>query len=170
MKKHTIWGNVDIDLSDWAEYLKEYEENYLEEDEEMTDDLKYQLITDLNNEYLDDERSNLDIRLDNPILVIADLGLWNGRKSAYKIINSCNIKDILYDNADFVEWYSDGYNIRCEAHHHDGVNHYEYREIKNMNTIDKLTNMLYNQYEVDRKIINQYTRSIEKHVRRVYGW
>lgn len=39
-----------------------------------------------NSEYLDDERMNLDIQLDKPILVIVDLGLWNGRYSGYKEI------------------------------------------------------------------------------------
>ena len=46
-----------------------------------------------NGEYLDDERMNLDIQLDKPILVIVDLGLWNGRYSGYKEIKSGNIKE-----------------------------------------------------------------------------
>ena len=32
---------------------------------------------ELNGDYLDDERSNLDIQLSRPILVVGDLGLWH---------------------------------------------------------------------------------------------
>ena len=39
---------------------------------------------EINNRYLDDERVNLNIQLDQPILVIADLGLWNGRRPGYQ--------------------------------------------------------------------------------------
>lgn len=35
-----------------------------------------------------DEKENLDIKTDHPILVIADLGLWNGRRPGYKILPS----------------------------------------------------------------------------------
>ena len=47
---------------------------------------------EINNRYLDDERVNLNIQLDQPILVIADLGLWNGRRTGYQEISSGNIR------------------------------------------------------------------------------
>lgn len=170
MKEHTIWSNIDIKLEDWKDYLDDYKENNLDEDENFDEDLQYELVTDLNNDYLDDERMNLNVQLNNPILVIGDLGLWNGRVSAYKIINSGNIKDILYDDADYIRWYSDGYNIKCKAIHHDGTNYYEYREIKNIDNIHNLTEKLLNQEEVSRDMINQYTKSILPYVKKVYGW
>ena len=42
----------------------------------------------------DDEISNLDMFLEGNILLIADLGLWNGRKSGYRIIDN-NVGNIL---------------------------------------------------------------------------
>lgn len=155
-KEHVIWQNINIDETQWLDD----DGNQME-----TSEIYY-----LSNIYLDAERCNLDICLENPILVIANLGLWNGRATGYQVINSGNIKDILYSNADYIKWYSDGHNIKCVAHHHDGTNYYEYREIKNMNTIDKLLDMLYNNITPTRRQINHYTRSIEKHVRNVYGW
>ena len=46
---------------------------------------------EINGEYLNDERENLDIQLSQPILVIGDLGMWNGRRMGYKEIASGNI-------------------------------------------------------------------------------
>lgn len=119
--------------------------------------------------YLDDERFNLDIPTDGRILVIADLGLWDGRRQGYKIINR-NVSDILYDEADFVEWYSDGYNIKATAYHHDGTNYYEYREIREDKNIDNLLDAIYNGEEITRRKLNYYTKSIHPYVAEVYGW
>ncbi len=47
---------------------------------------------EINGDYLDDERMNLDVQLSQPILVIADLGLWHGRRMGYKEIPSGNIR------------------------------------------------------------------------------
>lgn len=120
--------------------------------------------------WLDDERENLNIQLENPILVIADLGLWNGRKQGYKIIESGNIKDILYDECDYVKWYSDGHNIKAIASHHDGTNYYEYREIRDMDNIRNLLELIYCGKKISRSKLNYYTKSIHPHVAEIYGW
>ena len=80
-KLHTIWSNYDLNLDDWQEF---FDESY----PESTEDERYNMMYEFNNDYLDDERINLDIDLEKPILVIATLGLWNGIKSGYKEIES----------------------------------------------------------------------------------
>lgn len=76
-----------------------------------------------NAENLYDERVNLNIQLSQPIIVIGDLGRWNGRVSGYKMIDSGNIKDCLYSDTDYTEWYVDKYgDLRADAVHHDGTN------------------------------------------------
>lgn len=120
--------------------------------------------------WLDDERENLDIQLEKPILVIGYLGYWNGRRQGYKIIESGNIKDILYDDSDYVKWYGDGYNIRATATHHDETNYYEYREIKNEDNIEKLLDQIYYGKRITRSKLNYYTRSLFPYVANVYGW
>ena len=162
--KKVIWSNMNLDIKDWEDYFES------EFDYELTENQKYNEMIDLNNQYIDDERDNLNIQLNNPIIAIADLGLWNGRKQGYKIIESGNIKDILYSDADYVEWYSDGYNIKSVQVHHDGTNYIEYRELKDNVNIDKFTDMIYEGKEITRSLLNRYTNSIEKHVRNVYGW
>lgn len=158
-----IWQNMEVSINDYKEFLQEYHP-------EITYEYDKQIFCDeMNNEYLDDERINLDIQLSNPIIVIADLGLWNGRKSGYKFIDSGNIKDILHDGCDYCKWYADRYNIRFTGHHHDGTNYYTYREVKDMDNIHVLTGKLYNGTATS-KDITRYTRSIRKHVAKVYGW
>lgn len=127
-------------------------------------------MCDYYNMWYDCIREDLFIQLNNPILVIADLGLWNGTASGYKIVESGNISDILYCEDDYIKWYYDGYNIRAEGHHHDGTNHYLYREIKNMDNIENLLDKIYNNEEITNRMLNYYTRSIAPEVKNIYGW
>lgn len=119
--------------------------------------------------YLEDERENLNINADGRILVIADLGLWNGRRQGYKILSS-KVSDILSSNADYVEWYGDGYNIKATAAHHDGTNYYEYRVIREDRNVDNLLDAIYNGEKITRKKLNYYTKSLYKDIAKVYGW
>lgn len=140
MKKRIIWSNRDVD-----------------DDRELLDI------------YLEDERDNLNIITDGRILIIADLGLWNGRRQGYKILGR-RASDILSSDADYVEWYGDCYNIKATATHHDGTNYYEYRVIREDRNIDNLLNAIYNGEEITRKKLNYYTKSLYSDVAKVYGW
>lgn len=164
MKKITIWSN-NLDYSDWKDDLEELYPDYSNED-------RISLMYDINNEYLEDERVNLDIQLDRPILVIADLGLWNGRFSGYKEIGSGRISDCLYSNTDYCTWYVDAYkDLRCDAVHHDGTNHYLYRTYKENvsdTQIEKLKMKIY-EGTVTRRDITRITRRIGDAIAEVYG-
>ena len=170
MKKRIIWSNIDLNPEDWRkDYEEVARENEWDEDTSDPDNL-WQYMIATHNTYLDDERYNLNKYLDGRILIIADLGLWNGRKQGYKIIDG-NISNILYDNdADFIEWYADQYNIRATAHHHDGTNYYLYREIREDRNIQILLDDIYNGREISRSKLNYYTRSIRPYVAKIYGW
>lgn len=170
MKKRIIWSNINLDIEDWRDDYKEYlEYNGFDERHDNDDDL-YKWMTETNDSYLDDERYNLNKEVDGRILIIADLGLWNGRKPGYKIIESRNIKNILSSQCDYVEWYGDGYNIRCTASHHDGTNHYLYRIIREDRNIDNLLDAIYNGEKITSSKLNYYTKSLYKDVANVYGW
>lgn len=170
MKKRIIWSNIDLNPEDWRkDYEEVARENEWDEDTSDPDNL-WQYMIATHNTYLDDERCNLNKYLDGRILIIADLGLWDGRKQGYKIIDG-NISNILYDNdADFIEWYADQYNIRATAHHHDGTNYYLYREIREDRNIQILLNDIYNGREISRSKLNYYTRSIRPYIAEIYGW
>lgn len=126
-----------------------------------------------NGEYLDDERMNLDIQLDKPILVIGDLGLWNGRYSGYREIKNGNIKDCLYSECDYVTWYVDKLgDMRCDAVHHDGTNHYLYRTYKDGVSDAQIENLKEKIYRgtVTRADITRITHRLGDEIGKVYGW
>ena len=163
---HVIWTNYHLNYDDWADDLEtEYPE--------LSKDERYYKMLDLNDSYLDDERANLSIQLSQPILVIADLGLWNGRRSCCKEIQSGNICDCLYGGHDFVTWYVDiKGDLRCEDIHHDGTNHYLYRVFKSGTTEAQRTQLKdkINNSTVTRRDIDRHTRRLGDEIGRVYGW
>lgn len=164
-KQYLIWSN-DLDYEDWRDDLEaDYPD--LSEDERMN------LMYEINGDYLDDERNNLDIQLSQPILVIADLGLWYGRRMGYKEIKSGNIRDCLYSDTDYSTWYVDHLgDLRCDAIHHDGTNHYLYRVYKDSATETQIDNLLAKIYEgrATRKDITRITRRLGDEIAAIYGW
>ena len=165
--EHIIWSNTNIDIKDWSDFLQE-------EYPEVTDpDKQYELCCELNYAYLDDERANLSVVLPHAIICIADLGLWNGRRIGYKMIESRNISNCLYDNdCDYCTWYVDRYNdLRFIGTHHDGNNHYLYRELRDLSD-KQMENFLEKLHtgRLTRRDITRYTTSIGSHIQKVYGW
>ena len=95
MKKHIIWSNMNLDIEDWREDYAEFLEiNDIDDRDPDDEDDIYDWMVETNSEYLYDEQMNLNKVVDGRILVIADLGLWNGCASGYKILGN-NIKEIF---------------------------------------------------------------------------
>lgn len=166
MKEHTIWQNIDINVEDWKDFLEE-------EYPEITDENKqYDLICDMNNKYLNDERMNLRDAEAGKIIAIADLGLWHGRRMGYKEIKG-GISDCLYDDCDYCKWYVDNRGeFRFTGHHHDGTNHYIYREVKpeiSDEQYDNFLNKIYNG-NATRRDITRYTLKLGDRISKIYGW
>ena len=163
--RHIIWSN-DIDYDDWREDLAE-------QYPDLTEAERMELMYELNGDYLDDERSNLDIQLSRPILVVGNLGLWHGRRMGYKEIPSGNIRDCLYSDYDYTTWYVDrNGDFRCDDTHHDGTNHYLYRVYKdNISEAqkDRLKEKIYNG-TATRADIARVTRRLGDEIGKVYGW
>lgn len=165
--KNIIWSNLEIRLEDWDDYIEEVENNLGEKLDEYK---KYEKIANLLDEYFQDELDNLNIETENNIIAIANLGLWNGRKKGYKILSD-NVNSILSGfGCDFIEIYSDGYNIKFKGFHHDGQNYIEFREIKDNVNIDNLLNDIYEGKPISRQKLNYYTKSIRHYVADAYGW
>lgn len=163
---HLIWSNYHLDIDDWRDDL-------LEEHPDASESELWQLMYEQNDSYLDDERMNLNIQMEGPILVIGDLGRWNGRFSGYKEIASGNIRDCLYSDTDYSTWYVDRLgDLRCDAVHHDGTDHYLYRAYKPGITdaqVDRLKEKIY--YGVaTRADITRITRRLGDDIGKVYGW
>ena len=172
MKHTTIWKSYGMyDLKELEEFEKDVK-NLLEEDaveniteETITDEVYFQI-----DQNFGDETMNLNKNLDGRILCIADMGLWNGRRTGYKILGN-NLNEILTAGigCDEKEVYCDSYNVYAHGYHHDGSNSVEFREIREDRNIENLLNKLYNNEEVTRKEINYYTRSLKPYIKQIYG-
>ena len=160
--EHIIWSNTNVNVADYADFLQE-------EYPEVTDpDKQYELCCEMNDNYLDDERMNLNVVLPHAIICIADLGLWYGRRMGYKMIESGNIADCLYTrDCDYCR-----YNyLRFAGAHHDGTNRYLYRELRDLSD-RQMENFLEKLHtgRLTRRDITRYTTSVGVHVSKVYGW
>ena len=175
-KPTTLWksyGMYDLKEMEQAEqdareFLEEeYSEDYPNgvDDSTVTDE-----VYDRIDMEFDDEQSNLFKILDGRIICIADMGLWNGRRSGYKILGN-NLNEVLTCGigCDEKEVYCDAYNVYAQGYHHDGSNSVEFREIREDRNIDNLLDKLYNNEEVTRREINYYTRSLRPYIKEIYG-
>lgn len=163
---HVIWSNHDIDYEDWREYLEE-------EYPDLSEDERYYKMLEINDSYLDDERMNLNIQLSQPILLIADLGLWDGRHSGYKVIESGNIADCLRTHHDYATFYVDRLgDFCCNDVHHDGTNHYLYRVFKEDVSEQQMENLEEKilRGTATRADITRITRRLGDEIGKVYGW
>lgn len=136
---------------------------------ELSDYEKDNIINDEIIHWYEFEKMTLDYELDNDILAIADLGLWNGRTSGYKILSD-NLNNILNVNGDVIEVYAENGNIRAKATHHDGTNYILFRKIRDDRDIDKLLDRLYEGKPVSPSLLNYYTESLYPQVGEIYGW
>lgn len=168
IKKHIIWSDMNLNLDDWKDTL-------LEENPAYTEEEMYQRMFALNSLYLCDERLNLSsIILERPILVIGDLGLWNGRRSGYKLINSGKVSDCLFSKEiGDTCWYVDERgNFRGELHHHDGTNYMLYRGIRpwvSEENLNALTSRIYEGKDFSQQLA-RLTFRLGDLIGDVYGW
>ena len=164
--RHVIWGDINLNFEDWKDDL-------MEQYPDLSEDELIQKMHEINADYLGDERVNLNVQLSQPILVIADIGRWNGRVSGYAEIKSGKICDCLYTEMDMCEWYVDKYgDLRADAVHHDGRNHYLYRAYKSGATeaqIERLKEKIYDGVAT-RADIERVTKRLGDDIGKVYGW
>ncbi len=165
-EKHTIWSNIDLNLDDWIECLSE---NYPDVDEYRLTEIMYEV----NDENLMDERFNLNIECGSDIIVFGDIGTWQGRADGYKIIESGNIADCLYSDCDLTEWYVDREGeFRSRQIHHDGTNHLYYRKFKNDLSYDDREDFLdkLSDGKATKEDIDHVTEKLGMRIAEVYGW
>lgn len=162
MKKEIY--NTEININEWEFYQEDYPEITRYED-------RIDFLSDSKQLEYNDLMTNFNIQLDNPILIIGNLELYYGQKNYCSLINSKNIKDIFKSciNYDCASWEYSNYNVYSKQQHHDGVNYYEYREVKNMSNIDIFINKIQSGEKITRSMINYYTKSLQPYIIDVYG-
>jgi hypothetical protein len=155
--RRVIWTNNDYD---------EWKENMLLDDAEA--DVSYDRYCEDCEICLDDERCNLNKEVDGCIIGYANLGFWNGRCAGVKVLGT-NIKDILSSNCDYVTWYCDLHNVRCEAIHHDGTNYILYRVAESREKAERIAERLLDK-GMSEEQFRKATKSLRPYVADVYGW
>ena len=171
--RHIIWSNQNLDVDNWREDYKEFLEANELDDDPNDEQALYEWMEETNYDYLSDERVNLNVQLSQPIIVIGDIGRWNGRVMGYKMIDSGNIKDCLYSDTDMTEWYVDRYgDLRADAVHHDGTNHYLYRVFKDTASPEQIERLQEKIYygKATRADITRVTKRLGDEIAAVYGF
>lgn len=171
--KRVLWTNFDFNTDDWKESFEDYIQANELDINPNDENALYDYIQETNSIFLDDLRSNLNIKLDNPIIAIVNLGLWNGRHTAYKLINSGKIADCFSTSCDYAEWAVDGYgNLVSEQSHHDGTNYVTYRVLKENLSDQQIDNFFEKIYHnaFSGRDISRYTRKIGPEIGKVFGW
>lgn len=154
--KFVLWTNhfLGIDEQNFEFYKEEYPE-FSEEDH-------FQFFLD-DNEFLFQElQKELDYSLNENIVLIANIGRWNGRFIGYKELGN-NLKDCLQAEGDYSTWYIDKKgDLNCEDTHHDSTNYYLYRSFKSNLSEERQKNFLEKIYygTVTRQDITRCTNKL----------
>lgn len=154
-----IWTNNDYE--EWEYYAEKYGDY-------EKDEINYDTYTDDCGINLDDERANLNVKVDGCIVAFAKLGLWDGRHNGAKVIGN-NVSKILYSDCDYIDWYCDKYNVRCTAIHHDGTNHIIYRVAKDKYEAEAIVNKVAYEGMTEDEFMKK-TKSLRPYIAKTYGW
>ena len=173
--KHIVWSNYNLNLDDWMEGIKENLDINGIDYSDWPESKFYEEMVETNDLYFEGEKCNLNRPTEGRIIEIADVGLWDGRRMGYNLLNEHNINACLNfkTSCEYGEWWVDSYNnLRSRQSHHDGTHFILYREVKPEITSDQLDNFCWKLYngKVTSKDITKYTRSLGKRVKDVYGW
>lgn len=114
-------------------------------------------------------KEKLNIELESDIICIADIGLWYGRCSGYKIIGK-NISDCLRLSSDCnEEWYVDNFgDLRGTlTHSFEGTSYYLYRVFKKNLSLKQIENFKNKIIENNftQKDISTYTERIGPYIK-----
>lgn len=138
----------------------------------ITDDDIYNECYENNRIWFEDELAQLkEIDSGNTIIALADLGLWNGRRTGYKEYDS--LAEIMYSNCDYETVYVDSNgDLRKEESHHDGSNSILYRYWKDGLADTQRDNFLDKCYNgnLTQRDITRFTRKAGLEIADTYGW
>lgn len=171
MKKNMIWS-YDTSCWDEDEMKSMYEECYEETPSEET---LQQYIDDTNNCYLEDVQEEITFyerkNGQKQYIVLADLGLWNGRFDGGKIITGlCNAISQCFE--DYNEIYEEGGQLKVTAHHHDGTNYFQIKELTERGEeYAERHKWDMSDRELHQKLFNDshYSRNVRA-FKEIYGW
>lgn len=169
-KINEIW-NHDTSKWDREEMFREFEDVYGYTPDEAELDT---FIDEENARNLDDERYNVEHYEKEhdakTYVILADLGLWNGRAEGGKIINGLwNAISKCFE--DYNHIYEYRRRLCVDAIHHDGTNHFQIKELTPVG-LDYVENHPYmSDRELHQRLFNDshYSHEIDM-FKTMYGW
>jgi hypothetical protein len=161
--RRVIWSDDQYD--EWKESMMKYEGA---KEEDCTYARYYEDVS----LFLQDERENLDVALEDGVYIVAFavLGLWDGKHTASKVIGSGKVNKIF--NAptyDYTTFFCDRYDVRCETTHHDGTNTMLFRLCKGYTNAKKLVDAIA-YHGLTEQGFRRRTKSMRRYIAKVYGW
>lgn len=110
---------------------------------------------------LRNDLSSIDLK-DYKILAVADVGLWYGRRTGYRIYE--NLQDVFYSECDSVKWYIQNSSLKYVGYHHDGTNYATYYLIpkEHGRGVESILDDLYNNVPVNKSRIYRHCKPLGK--------
>lgn len=168
MEKKMIWSN----RFDWDEY-EEWKKDTIYEDGADAN-VSEEAYCDYIENWLDDEKDNLNVEVKGFIVCFASLGLWNGRFNAVCRLKGKKVNDIFQmargKDIDTYEFFCDENDVKASGIHHDGTNNYLFRIINNPNKWDKIVERFSADNELTEEEFVKMTSPLRPYVAKVYGW
>lgn len=163
--------NDDPTEYDFDEIKKDMIESSDFKDESVSDENVWEYIYNNIDFNYENTLRGLNIDTEGYIIAIATMGLWNGRRTGCKILDKNNLKEILYcGSEDYNHLYYDGFNVYKNAIHHDGTNCIMFREVRPDVNIEKLCDKIYSNEKISNALLNRYTRSLRRYIKKIYSW
>lgn len=139
--------------------------------EKKLEELETDEAYNISENWREDERANLDEET-GEIVIVADLGLWNGRVAGVKSTGEHNLNAILgyHGDVDDIEVYEEDGEVKGAGYHHDGTNYYTFREVVDEEKWNALAEKIANGESWTKEELDGATKSLSERVNKVYGW
>ncbi len=165
MENRILWSNDRTDYLQTLNDLAQSDVVELDNDKGQVDD---SMVDELIEMDLNDLLENLTVQLSNSIMLIADIGRWDGRVTGTKLVESGNIADAVRETLATSDY--DGLSVEIKdtdlvviGHHHDGTTVIRIREMRSSNFIEKLEEAVYAKEDIEKAVV-RYTRSLAQDV------
>lgn len=160
--KHVIFSDDPCQFDEYEKAWKEDAPYRFEEDEEIPE-YTWEMFGEDIDQWLDDEKSNLDYFIDGSIIAIGNLGLWYGRRGGYKILGQ-KLSDIFCVHEDYNEYYCDQDDCHATCAHHDGTNYITFR------VISQEVREILNWETKDNEWLYEHSHSLMPYIADIFGW
>ena len=170
-RKYNMTKDFEKIIFDSDAYTYDDAKKYLIEEqgiENPTDEEIYDEMSECNRIAFNDDRDEFANRgkdIEGTVIVIGDVGCWNGRKDCIKILN--RFEDVMnfMTKYDSFKIYIDRYDIKGVGHHHDGTDYLTFREMHPRYFRDEIGDIFLSYENNVEQFVKNCTRSLRKYTK-----